>query len=167
MYLGVKRMRGIKKTPGRFEMNALKRHQLQKAQENRPTTIFDLMTRPISDFGLFSSPIFQDEPNFKVDLKDGGDHYELVADLPGVKKDDIKLNFEEGVLSISAETHSELNKKDDHGYVVQERSYGTMQRRFYLADADEQKAEASYENGVLKLTLGKKVPATRKSIAIK
>ncbi len=148
-------------------MNSLLRHPTKRAAENAPATIFDLITRPISDWGFFTTPMPILGANFKVDLKDDGDHYELTADLPGVKKDDVKISFEDGVLTVKAQMSQETKNKNEKGYLVQERSTGSMQRSFYLEDADESKGDAVFENGVLKLTLGKKEGRTPKIIAVK
>lgn len=148
-------------------MNAMKRHALMNMNKHEPTTIFDLMTRPLSDFeNFFNAPMLKGE-DFKVNLADDGDHYELTAELPGVKKEDVKVHFDDGMLTISAEKKTENEKKDERGYVVKERSEGSFSRSFYLEDADEGRGEASFENGVLKLTLGKKASASKKVITIK
>lgn len=103
---------------------------------------------------------------FKTDIKDEGDHYELEADLPGFDKKDIKLDINGDVLQISAERHSEHEEKDKKGkYVRCERSYGSYRREFDLSGVKSDEIDAKYENGVLKLTLPKKeeqAPASRR-----
>ncbi len=93
---------------------------------------------------------------FSTDIKDNGDHYTLEADLPGVKKDDIKLDLTDNVLTINAERHSEYEEKDKKGnYVRCERSYGSYQRSFDTTGIDTDNIEAEFVDGVLKLTLPK------------
>ena len=93
---------------------------------------------------------------FSTDIKDKGDHYELEADLPGVEKDDIKIDLTDNVLSISAERHSEYEENDKkHNYVRCERSYGSYQRSFDTTGIDTDHIEAEFKNGVLKLELPK------------
>ena len=93
---------------------------------------------------------------FKTDIVDNGDKYELEADLPGFKKEDIKVHVDNGYLTISATRDEHRDEKNDKGeYVRRERSYGTFTRSFDISEIDEEKIAASFENGVLKLTLPK------------
>ena len=93
---------------------------------------------------------------FSTDIKDKGDHYELEADLPGVEKDDIKIDLTDNVLTITAERHSEYEENDKkHNYVRCERSYGSYQRSFDTTGIDTDHIEAEFKNGVLKLELPK------------
>lgn len=106
-----------------------------------------------SPFGFFSNAI--DE--FKTDIKDEGDHYELIADLPGFDKKDIKLDISDDTLTVSAQRHSEHEEKDKKGkYIRCERSYGNYSRSFDLSGVKADAVTAKYENGVLKLTMPKK-----------
>ena len=94
---------------------------------------------------------------FKTDIIDNGDSYELDADLPGFEKGDIKLDITGDVLTIQAERHSEHEEKDKkQKYVRCERSYGSYSRAFDISGVDADKIKAKYEDGVLKLTLPKK-----------
>ena len=111
----------------------------------------DFFGDPFSNF--FNS---QDLAEFKTDVLDEGDHYELEADLPGFKKEDIKLELQGDNLVISAERHSNAEEKNKDGKVVRmERSYGSYQRSFNVSQIDTNHIKASYDNGVLKLTLPK------------
>ena len=93
---------------------------------------------------------------FKTDIKDAGNAYELEADLPGFKKEDIQVNVEEGYLTIRAERHSEAEEKDKKGnYIRCERSYGSFSRSFDLTGINADQIKASYADGVLKLNLPK------------
>lgn len=92
----------------------------------------------------------------RTDIQDKGDHYLLEADLPGFKKDDIHIDVNDGMMTITAERHSEHEEKDKKGnYVRCERSYGSYQRSFNLSGIDESGLQAAYADGVLKLTLPK------------
>ena len=98
----------------------------------------------------------QDLATFKTDVMDEGDHYELEADLPGFRKEDIKLELQGDNLVISAERHSNAEEKNKDGKVVRmERSYGSYQRSFNVSEIDTNNIHAAYEDGVLKLTLPK------------
>ena len=105
-------------------------------------------------------------PAFRTDIKDEGDHYLLEAELPGFKKEDIDLDLQDGVLTISAK-HEETteDKGQDGRYLCRERRFGTFQRSFDVSGIREEDIGASYDNGVLKLTLpkmGEPEPQSRK-----
>ncbi len=94
--------------------------------------------------------------SFKVDVKDKGDAYELAAELPGIKKEDISIDYRDNYLTVSAE-HKEEKKTDeqDGRYLCRERSYGAIKRSFYIDNVDRTKINASFEDGVLKINLPK------------
>ena len=94
----------------------------------------------------------------KTDVHENEDGYELDIDLPGFKKDDIKLSLENGYLFVSASKAHENDEKNDKGKVIrQERYSGSMQRSFYIGDAiEEEDVKAKFEDGVLKLEVPKK-----------
>ena len=103
---------------------------------------------PFADWGAASS--------FKVDVKDNGDSFELTADLPGLKKEDIKLSYENNYLTIAAEKNESKDEKDDKGnYIRRERSTGSVSRSFYIDGIDEAKVKAEFKDGVLKVDLPK------------
>lgn len=94
---------------------------------------------------------------FGTDVTDEGDFYQLTADLPGFKKEDISIDVEDGMLTIKAERNEENEEKDKKGrYLRRERSYGSYQRSFDLSDVDDDRITAKYEDGVLTLELPKK-----------
>ena len=86
---------------------------------------------------------------FKIDVTDEGDRYEMEADLPGFD-----------TLKLSAERHTKTEEKDKKDKIVHmERSYGSYTRQFDVSGIDTNAIKAKYENGVLKLTLPKKQQA--------
>ena len=93
----------------------------------------------------------------KTDVKETDGGYELDVDLPGFTKEEIKLELENGYLTISTEKTLE-NKEEKKGRVLrQERYAGTMSRSFYVGSyVTEEDIKAKYENGVLSLTIPKK-----------
>ena len=96
-------------------------------------------------------------PNFRTDIRDNGDSYLLEADLPGFNKEDINIEFDDDVMTIKADRHEEVDEKDEQGnYIRRERRYGCYQRSFDLTGIDTEGMKASYDNGVLKLTMPKK-----------
>ena len=94
-------------------------------------------------------------PVFSTDIKDEGDHYLLEAELPGFQKEDIDLDVKDGVLTISAK-HQEDSEHNSGHYVCKERRYGSFARSFNLEGIQEEDITASYNNGILELTLPKK-----------
>ncbi|PWL97032.1 MAG: hypothetical protein DBY04_07585 [Clostridiales bacterium] len=117
-------------------------------------------------FGFFGPSTLAE---FKTDITDNGNEYVLEADLPGFKKEDIKLDINGDVLTVQAERHSEHEDKDKKNkYVRCERSYGLYSRQFDVSEIDTENIKAKYEDGVLKLTLPKKaeVSASPKRVEI-
>jgi len=103
----------------------------------------------------------------KLDVKSGDTAYTVSAELPGVKKDDIKVDIDGNRVTISAEVKKESEEKKGEEVIRSERYYGALSRTFTLdADVDEAKADAKYADGVLKLTLPKKAAASRKRLAV-
>ena len=112
---------------------------------------------------LFNTPFFtRSEQNMmKTDIKEHDGGYELTVDLPGVKKDDIKAELNDGYLTITAENNSskdEKDEKDEKGkYICRERYSGSYSRSFYVGDAvTEEDIKAKFENGTLTLDIPKK-----------
>ena len=105
-------------------------------------------------------------PAFRTDIQDKGDHYLLEADLPGFQKEDIDLHVQDGVLTITAKHDETRENTDESGkYVCRERRTGSYARSFDVSGIREDGIGASYENGVLKLTLpkqGEQAPVSRK-----
>ena len=106
------------------------------------------------------------EPQMKMDVMEADGKYLVKAEIPGVNKDDIRINIDRNRVSISAELKQE--KGTGKRVIRSERSYGMASRSFSLADeVDQSGVEAKYNNGVLELTLPKKPGgATRREIPI-
>ena len=94
----------------------------------------------------------------KTDVREHEDHYEVDVDLPGFKKDEIRLELENGTLTVHAAKDLEKEKTDKTGKIIrQERFSGAMQRSFYVGEAiTEEDIGAKFENGVLSLSIPKK-----------
>ena len=93
---------------------------------------------------------------FKTDITDTGDAYKLEADLPGFKKEDIRIDLTDDRMTISAERKSSSEEKDKHGNVRCERIYGSFTRSFDVSGIDAAGITAAYNDGVLTLNLPKK-----------
>lgn len=110
---------------------------------------------------------FTPNVDMKCDIYEDEKNYFIEADMPGMKKEDVSVDYNDGYLTIKAERNSETeeNKKD---YIRQERFYGSMERKFYVGDIDESKVSASFKNGVLKIDVPKDtIEKPSKSIEIK
>lgn len=125
-------------------------------------------------FDVFNEPFFH-EPfakmnsyvkSFKVDVKDTDKAYELTAELPGIAKENISLDYNKGYLTIKttttksteekpAENANDKNGKPQEKYIRRERYVGEMQRSFYIDDIDEKNIKASYQDGILTVVLPK------------
>ncbi len=103
----------------------------------------------------------------RVDVREKKDHYLIEADLPGVNKEDIKLEAIKGVLTISGERKSE-EKEEENGYTRIERHYGKFERSFTLPEnIKAEKIDAEYKDGTLKVKLPKQEEQKPKQIGIK
>lgn len=103
----------------------------------------------------------------RLDVTEDDASYIVRAELPGVKKEDIGVEVEDGVLSIAGEKHSAFAKGDEKQHVT-ERSFGSFSRRLRLPEnANSLKIHASFENGVLVVRVDKTEPAKAKVIAVK
>ena len=93
----------------------------------------------------------------KTDVKETDQGYEVAIDLPGFKKDEIKLELNDGYLTISAEKGLDKDEKDkENRYIRRERYAGSMSRSFYVGESlTEQDIHAKYENGILTLDVPK------------
>ncbi|MEG1633408.1 MAG: Hsp20/alpha crystallin family protein [Oscillospiraceae bacterium] len=113
-----------------------------------------MMANPFADFerDFWSNPMGE----IKTDITDAGDAFKLEADLPGFRKEDIKIDLDSDRMTISAERKSESEEKDKRGYLRRERTYGSFTRSFDVSGIDVTAISAAYNDGVLTLTLPKK-----------
>jgi len=94
----------------------------------------------------------------RVDIREIGDHYEISAELPGIKKEDIHVSVKDGVLVLEAESRKEEKEERDGKVIRQERRYGKFMRSFNLGnDIQDEDIKASFKDGVLKLRAPKAV----------
>ena len=124
------------------------------------TLLSELMSDP---FDAFFNNIAQPAPKMapglmRTDIKETNEAFELVVDLPGFKKEDVKAELKEGYLTITASTNTESEDKDEKGtYVRKERFSGTASRSFFVGeDIEDGDIKARFENGTLKIDVPKK-----------
>ena len=137
-------------------------------------TRFDPFDTRMSDMldGLFVRPVrFDLDPatqiNMKIDVKQDDKAYVVSAEMPGVNKEDIHVEVDGNLVSISGEVKKEKEEKKDERVVRSERYYGKLARSFTLEhEIDAAAVDAQYGDGVLKLTLPKKAKSNGKKIAV-
>ncbi|MBQ7250492.1 MAG: Hsp20/alpha crystallin family protein [Bacilli bacterium] len=101
----------------------------------------------------------------KTNVLESEKGYRLLVELPGFKKEDIDLSFDDGYLTIAVKTPEEP-KEDEFKTIHRERFYGEANRRYYLGEIDEKGITASFENGVLKIEAPKLLPEETKPTKI-
>lgn len=102
-----------------------------------------------------------------VDISETEGEYQIKAEIPDVKKEDVKVTLEDGVLTIQGERKHEKEEKGKKFHRI-ERSYGSFVRTFSLPDViDEEKVKAEFKDGVLNLHLPKSEKAKPKAIEVK
>ena len=103
---------------------------------------------------LMPASVWEPTPRIRMDLTEENNAYLLHAEIPGAKKDDIKVQVEGRRVTISAEVKQQTEQKEGHRVVHSERYYGRESRTIQLEhDVDEKQASAKYDNGVLALKL--------------
>jgi HSP20 family protein len=121
--------------------------------------------------GFFVRPMTAESaaaaPRMKLEVSENGEAFKVLAEIPGVKKDEIQVTIDGDQVSISAEVKQEKEVKEGARVVHSERYYGKVSRAFRLGqEIDQAGAVAKYADGVLELTLPKKAAASRKQITI-
>jgi HSP20 family protein len=101
------------------------------------------------------------------EIEESENHFFMSVDLPGMKKEDIKIEMHDNVLTLSGERRKEDRHSGTGNAYEYEKSYGFFQRTFTLPSTiDAEKIEASYQNGVLEVLLPKSSQATARNIQI-
>jgi len=89
---------------------------------------------------------------FKLDVQEKENEYLIEAELPGVNKEEINLELNEGRLTISIKREEKIDEEKKN-YIHKERRYSSMSRSVYLADSNAEGVKASLDNGVLKINV--------------
>jgi len=115
-------------------------------------------------FGRFNAPSraeWSEELAPSIDVRETDTDLIVEAELPGMNEKDVSVTLSNGVLTLKGEKKSEREEKEED-YHLMERSYGSFQRSFRLADTiDPDKVTAAFDKGVLKITLGKRPEAVK------
>lgn len=124
----------------------------------KPTAIDQLFTETFAPITkLIGDTVSNSESVFSVDVIENDNSFELKAELPGVKKEDISVDVNDGLLRIKAERKQKTVEKDSK-YIKTESSYGLMERSFEIGSIDPESIQASYIDGVLSIILQKQTP---------
>ena len=101
-----------------------------------------------------------------VDIREEEDHFLLLADLPGVNKDEIEVKVEDNTLLLSGKREANIEEKAE-GFRYSERRFGAFNRSFRMGEGvDSSGIEASYKDGVLTVTLPKKPEVQPRQIPV-
>ncbi|SFC59869.1 HSP20 family protein [Alkalibacterium subtropicum] len=95
--------------------------------------------------------------SFKTDIIEDDKEYTVEAELPGMDKENIELDYHDNILSISGKQESETKEEDkERNYIRRERSTRSFSRQFLIRDVDEDNISARFNNGILEVKLPKK-----------
>ncbi len=124
-------------------------------------SLFDDFFKDIAP-GFYVRPLHGDNlpapGQIKIDVKETEGGYTVLAEVPGVAKEDIHVSLDGNVVNLRAEVRQHDEKREGEKLLRSERYYGAVARSFQLpADVDPAQAKAKYDNGVLTLNLPKKV----------
>ena len=122
----------------------------------------DRMRRIWQEFPLMGAPGEAMEWAPRVDVSETDDEVKLKAELPGLSPEDLDISLDRDRLILKGEKKEE-REKEEKGYYMSERSFGSFYRAIQLpAEVDPQKVEASFKNGVLDIKLGKQEEAKKR-----
>ena len=118
----------------------------------------------VFDDDFFRDDFFKGEKNqlMKTDIRESENGFSLDVDLPGYKKEDIKVDVTNGYLTIHAKTSNEKNEEEKGKFVRRERFMGECSRSFYVGeDIEQDDIKASFKNGILSLDIPKVDPSKK------
>lgn len=108
---------------------------------------------------MFADPFFTEHESkiMKTDIKEKTDKYLIGIELPGYQKENIKIDVEDGYLTVHAEINSDNEEKEEGKFVRRERYVGSCSRSFYVGnEVKSEDIKASFKNGILKMEVPKK-----------
>lgn len=145
-------------------------NQLNRLQS--PTPSWSVLEDPFDNFfeGFFRPVRRSSESGTltpPVDVSERDKEFVVMAELPGIKKEDINITLQDSVLTISAESKQETEDKQGERVIRRERRYGKILRSMQLGqNVDESKVQASFTNGILELILPKKEEVLPKKVTV-
>ena len=99
--------------------------------------------------------MFNMEDSIKAEVKETDETYLLKAEIPGVNKEDLQLDYKDGYLTISAVQDTNFENRNNN-YFGQERCYRQVSRSFYFDNVEKEKIQAKFQDGILGVVLPKK-----------
>jgi len=135
-------------------MSILTRKNDNRQVQNLRSDFFSLFDNFFDDFNIG----FSDSSSFKpkINISEDDKNYYVDAELAGIKKDDVSIEYTNQILTITAKKQEEKEVKDKNYHRV-ESSYGTFSRSVQVPNVDYNNTKAKFEDGVLKITLPKKL----------
>ena len=110
---------------------------------------------------LFDDSMFKvnNKHLMKTDIKEDEKKYDIEIEMPGFKKEDIKISLNNSYLTVEANVEKKEEKEEKKNYIYHERYYGSMSRSYYVGEnLKEEDISAKFENGILNLEIQKKEP---------
>jgi HSP20 family protein len=136
-------------------------------QRDRMHDQFDAILQDFFSDPWFSSPALQSDWLPTTDVVETDDHFVVELDLPGMKREDIRISVQNGSLTVKGERRQSSDQSKNK-YSRYERTYGAFTRTFQLPNTiDGNRIEASYKDGVLRLVLPKSEAARPREIEVK
>ncbi len=137
-------------------------------RELAPFTSFPEMDRYFEEFPFRPMTVgYEPAPMMRVEVTENEKAYKIEAEIPGMKKEDIAVSIDGNTVSITAEVKREKEVKEDEKTLRSERYYGSVSRMLTLPlDVNSATAEASYEGGLLTLTLPKAPGTAARRLAV-
>lgn len=124
--------------------------------------VWDVGRSIFEDF--FNDPFFRGALPFtteiRADIRENEKEYVVDIEIPGVKKEDIKLDLRDDVLTVSIDSKEEVNEEKSN-YIRKERRYGSLSRSFYVENIKAEDVKAKYVDGILTVTLPKEQDTKR------
>lgn len=131
---------------------------------NRYNDFYDMVD------SFFNSPMDTNvfESSFKLDVSEDEDKFLVEAEMPGIEKDSIDIDFDRGQLTLTVNSHTEKDESDEKkNYIHKERKSTRMTRSMYFGDIDEENIKAKLDKGILEIEIPKrKEEKTNKKIEI-
>ena len=133
-------------------------------------SLFDDFFKDVAP-GFFVKPLHGDPlpsaSQIRIDVKETDKDFTVQADIPGVSKEDIHVSVEGSIVTLRAEIRQQDRQTEGEKVLRTERYYGEVSRSFQLpSDIDEANAKAKYDNGVLCLTLPKKISSAPQRLTV-
>jgi len=145
-----------------FELTPFRKNRNFADKRGFGGALFDLdqmFDRFLGDAALPS--LFGQKDAMKVDIKETGNEYVVEAEIPGVSKENIRLELEDDVLTIRVQRDEQV-EEEGVNFLRRERRSASVSRSFYVENVKHDEVTAKYENGVLRVVLPKKEPGVRK-----